>query len=340
METHGGIKIKTKSRIFSIALFVIVALPACGQLAPEQPLDEVTVQLVWNHQAQFAGFYVAEQQGYYAEEDLKVNLIPLPEPGTDIVSIVLDGKADFGISGGLVLITARSQGQTVIAIATIYRRNPQIFFTLADSGINRPQDFPGHTMKALPPTRSAAIVFIGMMSQLAIDPDSVQPVEVGFDFSPFLNGEVEIWSGYITNEVLNAREQGYALNLILPETYGIHTYGDSLFASEEFIRDNPDLVLRFLRATLRGWQWAIENPEEAGALSLEYDSALDETHQIALMEASIPMIHTGEDQIGWMKPEIWQGMHDMLLEQGILDAPLDVDQLYTLEFLEMIYGSE
>lgn len=329
---------KTISGIFTIFLFVIVTLTGCESQPSEQPPDEVTVQLSWYHQAQFAGLYAADQQGYYAEEGLKVNLVPLPEPGTDTVTMVLDGKADFSNSNGLSLIIARSQGQTVTAVATIYRRNPMVFFTLADSGITRPHDFPGHTIKALPPSQAAS--FQAMMSHLELNPDSVQPVEVGFDLTPFFTGEVEIWSGYITNEVLNAREQGYSVNLILPETYGIHRYGDTLFASEGFIRDNPDLVLRFLRATLRGWRWAIENPEAAGALSLEYDPTLDESHQVALMEASIPLIHTAEDQIGWMRPEIWQGMHDILLEQGILDAPLDVDQIYTLEFLQMIYGGE
>ncbi len=331
---------KTIYKVYMILLIAMIMLTGCGSQPTEQQLDEVTVQLAWYHQTQFAGFYAAEQQGYYAEEGLKVNLAPLPEPRTDIISLVLDRKADFGISNGMSLITASAQDQTVTAIATILRRNPQVFFTLADSGITRPQDFPGHTMKALPPLRSSANIFNSMMSKLGLDPDSVQPVEVGFDLSPFFSGEVEIWSGFITNEVLTAREQGYSINVILPEAYGIHTYSDTLFASEEFINDNPDLALRFVRATLRGWRWAVANPEEVGELALAYDPTLDAAHQAALMEASIPLIHTGEDQIGWMKPEIWQGMHDMLLEQGILDEPLNIDQVYTLEFIQIIYGAE
>jgi NitT/TauT family transport system substrate-binding protein len=99
-------------------------------------------------------------------------------------------------------------------------------------------------------------------------------------------------------------------------------------------------VLRFLRATLRGWQWAVENPEKAGPLALKYDPTLDAAHQVAIMEASVPLIHTGEDHIGWMRAEVWQGMHEMLLEQGILDEPVDLDKVYTMEFLHETYGGE
>ena len=138
-------------------------------------------------------------------------------------------------------------------------------------------------------------------------------------------------------DVLTAHEQGYQVNLIFPEDYGVHLYGYTLFTTDRLIQENPDLVERFLRATLRGWQWAVENPEEAGPLALKYDPALDAAHQVAIMTASIPLVNTGEDHIGWMKPEVWAGMEQTLREQGVLTAPLDVTQVYTMQFLEEIY---
>ena len=320
-------------------LLAVAFCAACGPQEVEQPLDEVTVQLSWHHQANAAGFYAADQQGYYAEEGLAVTLLPLPGPGADPMAVVMDGTADFGVNFGAGVVTARSQGLPITAIATFYRRYPLAFMTLASSGITRPHDFPGHTVRTLAPGGSA-VVFGAMMSRLGLDPDSVQEIDIGYDLSPFLAGEVDIWPAYITNEVLKAHQQGYEVNLILPEDYGVHLYGDILVTTDQLIEENPDLVLRFLRATLRGWRWAAENSEEAGPLALKYDPELDAAHQVAMMEASVPLVHTGEDEIGWMRAEVWQGIHDILLEQGLLDEPVDLDEVYTMEFLQKVYGRE
>jgi NitT/TauT family transport system substrate-binding protein len=328
---------KSKAKISAVLLLAVALLAACGPQEVKKPPDEVTVQLAWVHRALFAGFYAADQQGYYAEEGLEVSMVPRPAPDADVVAPVIDGTADFGVDYGAGLVTARSQGLPVTAIATIYRRHPLVFMTLAGSGITRPQDFPGHTVRTLTPG-SSAVAFQAMMTRLGLDPDSVEQVDVGFDQSPFLAGDLDIWPGFMNSEVLTFREQGYELNLILPEDYGVHLYGYTLFTTDRLIEENPDLVLRFVRATLRGWQWAIENPAEAGPLALKYDPTLDAADQTIIMEASVPLIHTGEDHIGWMRAEVWQGMHEMLLEQGLLDGPVDVDKVYTMEFLQKIYS--
>jgi NitT/TauT family transport system substrate-binding protein len=323
---------KSSTSLLTVLLLVLVA---CGPREVEKPPDKVTVQLTWYHQANFAGFYVADRQGYYAEEGLAVTLLPLPGPGADTIALVMDGTADFGVTFGAGMVAAHSQGRPITAIATIYRRYPLVFMTLADSGLARPHDFPGHTVRTLVPGGSA-VVFRALMTRLGLDPDSVQEVDVGYDLSPFFAGQVDIFPGYLINEVLTARERGYQVNLILPDDYGIHLYGDTLFTTERLIQENPDRVLRFLRATLRGWRWAVENPQEAGPLALKYDPKLDAAHQVAMMEAQIPLVHTGEDQIGWMRAEVWQETHDILLKQGLLAGPVDVDKVYTMEFLQRI----
>jgi len=97
-------------------------------------------------------------------------------------------------------------------------------------------------------------------------------------------------------------------------------------------------VTRFLRATLKGWRWSIENPDDAGLLALNYDPTLNPDLQVAQMLAGIPLIHTGADQIGWMRSDVWQGMIGSLLDQGFLTESVDMDEVYTMEFLEQIYG--
>jgi len=334
-----GEMMRTMAAVSGVLVLLVTLLAGCGTPEVKQPPDKITVQLAWVHQAQFAGFYVAQQNGYYAEEGLEVTLLPRAGPDVDVSAAVLDGTADFGVSYGAGLVMDRSRGRPVTAIATTYRIYPLVFMTMPDSDITRPQDFPGHTIRTLS-VGSSDVVFQALMHRLGLDPDSVRQIEVGYDLSPFFAGELDIWPGYLINEVLTAREQGYEVNLILPEDYGIHLYGDVLFATDRLIEENPDLVLRFLRATLRGWQWAVENPEEAGPLALKYDSTLDAAQQGAMMEASVPLVYTGEDDIGWMRAEVWEGMYDVLLEQGLLDEPFDVHEAYTMQFLQEIYGVE
>ncbi len=322
--------------IAAIALCAAVAA-ACSRRESSQPLEQVNVQLGWYHQAQWAGYYAADQNGYYKEEGLAVTLLPRPSPKADTIGIVLDGKAHFGSINGIGLIYARSQGRPVAAIASIYRRDPLVFMSLADSGITRPHDFAGRTIAALNP-KGSAIVFNSMMARLGLDPDSVEQVARGYDMGPFFSGEVDIWAGFLTDEVLQARERGYEVNVILPGYYGVHLYGMCLFTTEAMIADEPELVLRFLRATLKGWQWSIENFEQAALLAIQYNPKLEKDHETAMMQAGIPLIHTGEDHIGWMKEEVWQLTHAAMLDQDILTDPLDVSQVYTMRFLQQIYG--
>jgi NitT/TauT family transport system substrate-binding protein len=322
-----------------VLVLLVTLLAACGTPEVKEPPDQIAVQLPWVHEALFGGFYAADQQDFYAEEGLEVTFLPRPSLGSDTIAPVLEGTADFGLDYGAGLVISRAQGRPTVAIATIYRRHPLAFMTLAESGLSRPQDLPGHTIRTLVPG-SSATAFVAMMARLGLDPHSVEQVDVGYDLAPFFNGELDILPGFVNYDLLIARDQGHEVNLILPDDYGVHLYGYTLFATEQLVNENPDLVLRFLRATLRGWQWAIENHQEAGPLALKYDPTLDAALQAAIMEASAPLVYTGEDHIGWMRAEVWEGMYDILLEQGLLEKSFDVHQAYTTEFLQDIYGAE
>jgi NitT/TauT family transport system substrate-binding protein len=304
---------------------------ACGQ--PATPtLTPVTVQLKWLHQAQFAGFYAADQKGYYADQGLQVNFIE-GGPTVDLEKSVLDGTAQFGIIGADGLIAARADGKPLRAIAVIFRRSPLVFMALADSGITRPQDFVGKTIQA----DTGVITLHAMLANVGISVDQYREVNIGADLKPFYSGEVQVWNAFLTNEVLTAQSEGYKVNIIYPDDYGIHFYSDTLYATDDYITANSDLVIRFLRATLKGWTYAIENPTLIAPIIDQYNPNANHEHETAQMAASIPLINTGEDNIGWMKPEIWAGMEKTLREQGEISAPLDVTQVYTLQFLEEIY---
>ncbi len=212
-----------------------------------------------------------------------------------------------------------------------------VLFARADSGIITLEDLAGHSIVVKgEPWRTA---IIAMLEQGGLTVDDVVLVPGGFDMAPFYEGEVDVWAGFLTNDVIRARQRGLNLTTWPVYEYGIHKYSNLVYTSQALLGDNPDKAVRFLRATLRGWRHAIENPDEAVAATLQYDDALDAAHLELVMAAQAPLIHTGVDDIGWMHEEVWEELYQMMLNHGILDVPLDPETVYTMEFLHKVYGS-
>jgi len=291
------------------------------------------VQLSWFHQAEFAGFYAAEQLGYFAEEGLQVSFVE-GGPEVDFIGPVVDGTAQFGVAQPADLILARAAGKPVRSIAIIYRRSPIVFFSHADLGITRPQDIVGKKIRSaitLDQTLRAT------MARVGIQPDQYEVVYLPGDVTLFASREVPVWVGFINIIALDVQRAGYEINIIYPDDYGIHFYGDVLITTDDLIAQNPDLVQRFTRAVLKGWTYAVENPETIGEFVQKHNADADKTLENARMIASLPLVNTGEDYIGWMKPEVWAGMERTLREQGVLSQALDVKQVYNVQFLEESY---
>ena len=325
---------RSRSRA-ALHLILAMGLSACGQTVPPTPaLMPITVQLSFLHQAEFAGFYAAEQQGYFAAEGLQVSFLE-GGPQVDFIAPVVDGAAQFGVAQPADVILARAAGKPVRSIAVLYRRSPIVFFALADSGITRPQDFVGKKIRS---TLTVDQTLRAMMARVGISPDQYETVYLPSDVSLFASGEVPVWAGFVNVFALEVQRAGYEINLIYPDDYGIHFYGDVLITTDDLIAKDPDLVQRFTRAALKGWTYVVENPATIGAFVQKYQSDAEADLEVAKMTASLPLVNTGEDFIGWMRPEVWAGMEKTLREQGVLTNTLEVEQVYTLQFLEEIYG--
>jgi len=332
---------RTITRIFLI-LMLVIAVIACKSQQAKRPPDEVTLQLKWVHQAQFAGFYMAQEKGYYAKENIKVIFLEGGQ-GIDIAQRVVSGQADFGVLAPEFIFIKRSQGAPLTAIAAVYRRSAVVFVAMADSGIVRPSDFIGKTVATGDPGGSQKdfeLQFYAMLKRLGLDVSKVKIVPYDPAYTAFYNGELEVTPCYSTGGLIKMRQKGLKLNLIWPNDYGIHFYSDTLTTADRLISEKPDLVTRFLRATLKGWQDAIEDYRQAVTVTLKYAQIKDPELQTAMMEAMLPLAHTGEDRIGWMKPERWEGMYEIMLEQRLLAKPFDVNQAYSLRFLKEIYGGK
>jgi len=323
--------------ILVMTIFLIAICSACTpQVLPKtEEFTPLTLQLKWVHQAQFAGFYVALEKGFYAEENLDVTLEP-GGAGIDIMETVLTGQADFGLVGAEYILLNRSAGKPVKAIATTYRNNPFVLVTMPDSGITSPADFPRHSINV--GGIDGYIQFVALLNRLGLDINEMEILSYSYDVERFYSGEVDITPAFSAGSLIEIRAAHPDVNVIWPLDYGIRLYSDTLFTTDSMISENPDLVLRFLRATLKGHQYALDNPEEAVEISLRYAANPDPIAQQQMLEASVPLIYTGQDEIGWMRGEVWQSMYEILVEQNLLEKPVDVEQAYTTRFLEEIYG--
>lgn len=322
--------------ILVMLLITMALLTGCRPQENNSPPAQVTVQLRWVHQAQFVGFYTADQMGFYTEENIDVNLIPggPDTPPDRIVADLVSGETDFAILSGAQLLEARDQGEPIVAIAVVFQKDPYVYASLKDSGIERPQDLVGK--KVMVPA-DGEVQHNALLGKMDIDPSTIEMIPYQRDVTPLTSGQIDAMMVYRTGGLgLAFDEAGTELNWIWMDNYGIHLIADTLVASETLIQQNPDLVERFLRATLQGWQYAIENQDQGVEFTLHYDPALSKDLQKWMIEVQTPLIHTGEVKIGWMDRELWVQTYNILKEAGVIEKEIDIDKVFTMQFLEEI----
>src|SRR5580692_9530517 len=233
-------------RIFTLLALLIA--PLLGATARAD--DAVTVRLKWFNQAQFAGFYVAKDKGFYKAAGLDVDVQP-GGPDFPAIQMVAGGNEQFGVTGADQILIARSKGVPVVALAVLYRESPFVLFALKKSGITKPSDFAGKNV-GLKIGGSEELVYRAVLKSAGVDKGTLHEVPVKFDLSPLLTGQVDVWPGYVINEVLAAQEKGFEVSVIKPSDYGVRMYADTLFTTERMLKEQPELVKKFVAATIHG----------------------------------------------------------------------------------------
>jgi NitT/TauT family transport system substrate-binding protein len=304
-----------------------------GSLTAARADEALTLRLKWFNQAQFAGFYVAKTKGYYKSAGIDLDIQP-GGPDFPAIQMVAGGNEQFGVTGADQILIARGKGVPVVAVAVIYKRTPFVLFSLAKSGIKSPADYVGRNV-GVKLGGNEELMYRAMMAKAGVDTAKVKEVPVKFDIAPLLNGTVDVWPGYEINEVLAAREKGFEVNVVSPSSYGIDLYADTLFTTEKMLREKPDVVRKFVAATLKGWSDAIAHPDEAAKITVDVGgSKLTYEHELAMMKASQPLL-TGEGgALGAMDEAHWRSMQALLVEGKFLKAPVDVTQAFTVDYLK------
>ncbi len=331
-----------KNIIFFILVFVVIIITILffyfkkiDNKKYNIPNQEVSLKLNWLHQAEFTGNYVAVEKGFYNDVGLKVNIIPFDFKST-VVESVMSGESQFGVIGADSLLSAREQGMPVVAIAVIYKTNPATMFSLKKSGIINPQDFIGKIV-GIEKGSNTEYLYAAMMQRLNIDRSKIKEISIGYDAKEIIDGSVDVSTGYIINEPNLVKEAGYSVNTMLMSDYGVDVYSDVIFTTENLIKTDPDLVSRFLIATLNGWQYTIENEKEAVNIVLKYATDSTKTHQSNMLSDSIPLINTGKSSLGWMELSRWEQTYNILLEQKILSKEINIKDAFNMKFISDFY---
>jgi NitT/TauT family transport system substrate-binding protein len=332
--------ITSKTAIGVVVLAVVGTMYWWNQRQlPHAPAEsKASIRLLWLNQAQFAGCYTAQAKGFYKEEGVDVTLNP-GGPDMNPARLVASGADSFGIAAGPDILAARSNGIPVVAIAVVFQKNPVVFFAKKTTGIQTPKDFVG---KAVGIKYGFDIeYFFPVLLKKAGVGGGVRTVAIKYDMSQFFSGAIDVWSGYAINEPIVAEEKGVPINIIHIDDYGITAVGDTLFTTEKTIATNPSLVQKVVDATIRGWQWAIDHPSEAVAITLQVDPHLDRDHQTRMLDAATPMVKpTKTTRIGTIDAQTWAAMNQVLMESGFLKTSIDIEGAYTKAFVDHHYQSQ
>ena len=256
-----------------------------------QAADDVTLQLKWVTQAQFAGYYVAQDQGFYEEEDLNVTIKP---GGPDIApaQVIAGGGADVVLDWMPSALASREKGLPLVNIAQPFKSSGMMLTCRKDAGIESPDDFKGKTLGVW--FFGNEYPFLSWMSQLGIPTeggeDGVTVLKQGFNVDPILQGQAACVSTMTYNEYWQIIDAGLTpddLVVFKYEDQGVATLEDGMYVLEENLEDPAfvDKMTRFVRASMKGWKWAEENPDEAAMIVLDNDAtgAQTEKHQKRMM---------------------------------------------------------
>ena len=302
-------------------------------------LRELTVVLDWYPNALHAFLYQAEQAGYFAEEDLTVNIQP-PAGVNDAMSMVAAGKADIGLYYQQDVIQARvEQNVPVKSIAAVVQAPLNIVLSLKDKNITEPADLVGKTVGYAGTELSEALIR-SIMQKSGQDPSSVKMVDVGFDLmSSMVTGNVDATIGCLVNhEVPQMEKEGFEVNYFFPDDYGVPQYYEGIFlANDDMIANEPEVLAGFLRACQKGFEDFKNDTDTVLQVLLdnqdESNFPLDPDVEKQSCQTLLPLMETADAPFLSQSEACWQENIDWMYDEGLISTKPDVSEVMaTIDF--------
>jgi NitT/TauT family transport system substrate-binding protein len=311
---------------------ITLSLGGCRSQQPSPAgLTPVKLQLDWYPQPEHGGFFTAQLQGYYKAEGLDVTLLPVPQYGS-VAQMVAGGKADFGLGSSDQILEWDSNGLPLVAVAATMQHDPQAVMVHQDSPVHDFKDLDGHTIAALP--GATWLKYVTSRYNL----HTVREIPSTFSISNFLTDPNYVQQIFITSEPFFAKQAGAQIRTFLISSSGYDPYRVQ-FTTRDFATRHPDIVAKFVRASIHGWQDYLKNPAPTNAYLLKLNPALNPAQEAYTSQALVDgRFVTGDDssgaQVGRMTAARWQAGYEQLKSLGILHGPFDLTSAYSLQFTQ------
>jgi NitT/TauT family transport system substrate-binding protein len=328
------------------AAAAIAAVLGIGSAA--EAADELTLQLKWVTQSQFAGYYVAKDKGFYEEAGLEVTIKP-GGPDINPSQVIAGGGADVVIDWMPSALATREKGVPLVNIAQPFQKSGMMLTCRKETGIKSPADFKGRTLGVW--FGGNEYPFLSWMSKLGLSTsgggDGVTVLKQGFNVDPLLQKQADCISTMTYNEywqVIDAGIPAEELVVFKYEDQGVATLEDGIYTLESSLKEQAmvDKLARFVKASMRGWEWAVKNPDEAAEIVLENDEtgAQTEKHQKRMMGEIAKLVGENPKGTGWLDPEDYDRTVKILLS-GQSDPVITKEPqgAWTHEIMEKAQGS-
>src|SRR4051794_26150201 len=325
-------------------LIVSLILSACGNeeandkenngaSTNEKELKKITVVLDWTPNTNHTGLYVAQDQDFYEEEGLDVEIIMPGETGAD--QLIASGKADFGVSYQESITQARIQEVPIVSIAAVIQHNTSGFASPAEKNIVSPKDFAGKSYGGWgSPVEESVIA--SLMKQENANPDDVSIINMGdTDFFTAVKRDVDFAWIYYGWTGVEAELRGEKINMIYLTDYSknLDYYTPVLATNEDMIENNPETVKAFLKATSKGYQYSIDEPTKAADILIAAAPDLDADLVRKSQEWLAPKYQDDAPRWGEQKLEVWENYATWMHENKLLEKQLNAKEAFTNEFL-------
>ncbi|HXF81437.1 MAG TPA: ABC transporter substrate-binding protein [bacterium] len=322
-----------KSGVALAGLAALGAGPArLLRFAGAQTSAAMALQLGWFANAQMAGEFTAIGKGYFKDAGIDVRIVP-GGPSIDPVGVVASGSVPIGNVASIgVVMVGRSRGVPLKAFATAFQRHPFAFFFLRGKGIRTPADFAGKTIGI---QATARPLLDAVLAKYQVPRDRVNVIIVGGTTTPLLTGQVDVITGWVINYAQNLPIQGRADHFLLWDL-GIRQYAYTYFTTDQVYATRKDVLVRYIAAAARGWQYAKDHPEEAVDYTLRMASGLDREMELPTWKISIPyMSSVATKQHGWgyMDPQVWNTLSETYFSLEQMPRKVPAEEVMTNEIV-------
>lgn len=338
----NSVRIGLSAAVFAASLFSV-----SGHVSFAQELTNVRVSLPWFRNGQYAAMMAADVNGYFAEEGLKLELID-GGPGKNPILTVGTGQADIGISFPSAVVSARvaEQPVDVVAVGAIYQMSPYGWVTLANPGDPdpKPEDMAG---KRVGIQVDGETFITAIANKYGIDKATINLSVVQGGAEPLLTGAVDYASGWINDIPFQIETEaakpdapdnikGKTWKAILLAEVGFSNFNNVIITSGDTVKNNPEMVRKFMKAMARGLEFMAADPETTATIAAAYPGQIDGIEKLSW---SIPISKglqqseaTKEHGFLYMGPEVWEGVMQFYFENGLLARTVPVEEIMTNEF--------